>query len=200
MAIFVSRSHEYLLRYIIYCALLPFTQLWEVSYRYRMQGGCRCWKLHHYRCCHPPTTPTIPHHQAIASTSILVEIARELAKTHPIKHKPSLTHLPNYTPIKHHHYVSSCGTTAIHWQWQSIPHHQAIASTSILTEIARELAKTHPIKHKPSLAPPKIRIDQTLPFRKQLWHHCHSPTTLNNFSRSGYCLHLNSRKASFRRY
>jgi hypothetical protein len=48
------------MRYIIYRALLPFTQLREVSYRSRMQGGLRCWKIPHSCCCHPPTMPNDP--------------------------------------------------------------------------------------------------------------------------------------------
>ena len=40
---FLSSSHEYLPRYIVYRAVLPFTQLREVSYRSRMRGGRRCW-------------------------------------------------------------------------------------------------------------------------------------------------------------
>ena len=83
---------------------------------------------------------------------------------------------------------------AIHRQCQTIPHHQAIASTSILVEIAQELAKTHPIKRKPSLKPPKIQIDQTPQFWKRLRRRCHPPTT-NSAKRSltsGYCLHFNS--------
>ena len=49
MANFLSRSHENLLRYIIYRAVLPFTQLQEVSYHSWMQGGDRCWQIPH---CH----------------------------------------------------------------------------------------------------------------------------------------------------
>jgi hypothetical protein len=64
--------------------------------------------------------------------------------------------------------------------------HQAIAITSILAEIAQELVKKHPIKHEPSLTPPKIHIDQKLPFRKQLRPRCHPPTMPNNVSQSGY--------------
>ena len=51
--------------------------------------------------------------------------------------------------------------------------------------------KTHPIKREPSLTPPKIHIDQTLPFRKRLRRCCHPLTTSNNPSPSGYCLHFN---------
>ena len=43
MANFYIKSREYLLRYIVYRAVLPFTQLREVSYRSRMRGGRRCW-------------------------------------------------------------------------------------------------------------------------------------------------------------
>jgi hypothetical protein len=60
--------------------------------------------------------------------------------------------------------------------------HQAIATTSILVEIAQELVKKHPIKHEPSLTSPKIHINQTLPFRKQLRRRYHPPTTPNNVS------------------
>ena len=134
---------------------------------------------------------TIPHHQAIASTSILAEIARELAKTHPIKHKPSLTppklHTDQTSPL--------CKELRHHCHPPTTPSDPSPSGYCLhfnSHRIAQELAKTHPIKHKPSLIPPKIHIDQTLPFQKQLWHHCHPPPTLNNFSWSGYCLHLNS--------
>jgi hypothetical protein len=86
-------------------------------------------------------------------------------------------HLLKYISIKHHHFGSNWGTVAIHQQRQTIPHHQAIAITSILAEIAQELVKTHPIKHEPSLTPPKIHINQTSPFRKRLRRRCHPPTT-----------------------
>jgi len=102
------------------------------------------------------------------------------------------SHLLKYTSIKHCHFECDCSATAIHRQCQTIPHHQAIASTSILVEIARELVKIHPIKRKPSLTPPKVHINQTSPFRMLLWHFCHPPTTSNNSSPSGYCLHINS--------
>ena len=100
--------------------------------------------------------------------------------------------LPKYTLIKHHHFGSNCGAATIHRQSQTIPHHQATASTSVLVEIAQEVAKTHPIKHDPSLTPPKIHIDQTSPFRKRLQRCCHPPTSSNDPSPSGYCLHFNS--------
>jgi hypothetical protein len=57
-------------------------------------------------------------------------------------------------------------------------------------EIAWEVAKTHPIRHGSSLTPSKIHIDQTSPFWKQLRRRCHPPTTPNNVSPSGYCLHF----------
>ena len=43
--------------------------------------------------------------------------------------------------ITHCHFGNNRCTTAIHWQHQMIPHHQAIASTPILAEIAWELVK-----------------------------------------------------------
>jgi len=46
------------------------------------------------------------------------------------------SHLPKHTLIKHRHFECDCGAAAIHRQCQTIPHHQAIASTSILVEIA----------------------------------------------------------------
>jgi len=75
------------------------------------------------------------------------------------------SHLLKYTSIKHHHHHFGCdyGAAAIHRQRQTIPYHQAIASTSILAKIARELTQTHPIKRKPSLTPPKTHINQTSP-------------------------------------
>ena len=102
------------------------------------------------------------------------------------------SHLPKYTWIKHCHFRSDCGISAIHRQCQTNPHHQAIASTLILMEITRELMKLNPIKRKPSLTPPKIHINQTSPFWKQLRRRCHPPTMPNNPSPSGYCLHFNS--------
>jgi len=81
---------------------------------------------------------------------------------------------------------------AIHRRRKTIPHHQAIASTSSLAEITQELAKTHPIKHEPSLIAPKIHIDQTSPFRKQLHRRYHPPTKSNDPSPSGYCLYFSS--------
>jgi hypothetical protein len=78
---------------------------------------------------------TIPHHQAIASTSILAEIARELTKIHPIKLEPSPTP-PKFTSVIHRRFGSNYGASTIHQQHQMIPHHQAIAPISILVEIA----------------------------------------------------------------
>jgi len=76
-----------------------------------------------------------------------MKITRDLAQTHPIKREPSLT-----PPKVHIHQTSpfwmNRGAAAIHRQRQTIPQHQAIASTSILAKIARELAKIHPIKHR----------------------------------------------------
>jgi len=74
------------------------------------------------------------------------------------------SHLLRYTSIKHCHFKANCGAAAIHLQCQTIPHHQAIASASTLAKITQELAQTHPIKHEPSLTPPKVNINQTSPF------------------------------------
>jgi hypothetical protein len=38
--------------------------------------------------------------------------------------------------IKHRHFGSNCGTAAVHQQRQTISHHEAIACTSIIVEIA----------------------------------------------------------------
>jgi hypothetical protein len=62
----------------------------------------------------------------------LLENSRRYIQSSPIL--PS--HLPKHTLIKHHHFKCDCGATAIHRQCHTIPHHQAIASTSILAEIA----------------------------------------------------------------
>jgi hypothetical protein len=72
-----------------------------------------------------------------------------------------------------------------------IPHHQAIALISISVEIARELAKTHPIKLEPFHTPPKIHIDQTSTFWKQSRRRRHPNSTPNNLSSSGYIQHSN---------
>ena len=62
----------------------------------------------------------------------LLENSRRYIQSSPIL--PS--HLPKHTLIKHHHFECDCGATAIHRQRHTIPHHQSIASTSILAEIA----------------------------------------------------------------
>jgi hypothetical protein len=102
--------------------------------------------------------------------------------------------------IKHSLFGSNHGTASIHRQHQTIPHHQAIASTSTLAEFARKLTKIHPIKLEPSPTPPKIHLDHTSPIRKQLGRLHHPPTTLNNPSPPGYCPHFNSRGNCLRTY
>jgi hypothetical protein len=87
------------------------------------------------RLHHPPTISMIPHHQAIASTSILAEIARELTKIHPIKLEPSPTP-HNFTSVIHRQFGSNYGASTIHRQRQMIPHHQTIANTPIIKKIA----------------------------------------------------------------
>jgi hypothetical protein len=105
---------------------------------------------------------TVPHNQAIESTPIFVKIACKVTKIHPIKRKPSPTppkiHLdhtlpylkqsrrrshppttpndPSLTLITHCQFGNNHGASAIHRQHQMIPHHQVIASTPILAEIA----------------------------------------------------------------
>ena len=88
---------------------------------------------------------TVPHNQAIASTPIFVEIAQEVTKNTQSSSSPP-PHHPKLTSITHCHFGNNHGAAAIHQQHQMIPHHQAIASTPILTEIAQKLAKIHPIK------------------------------------------------------
>ena len=137
-------------------------------------------------------------HTSQQNTHISEAIAAPLPSTDNVKllenlrrHIQSNTILPSQTPkyasIKHRHFGSNCSAAAIHPQHQTIPHHQATASTSILAEIAREFANTHPIKREPSLTPPKIHINQTLSFRKRLRRRCHPPATQNDSSPSGYC-------------
>jgi hypothetical protein len=70
------------------------------------------------------------------------------------KMAPPMQTTSQFILIKHNGFVSNHGTAAIHQQHQRIPHHQAIASTSILAEIARELTKIHPIKLEPPPTPP----------------------------------------------
>ena len=148
--------------------------------------GCNCGTAAINRQCQ-----TIPHHQAMASTSIL---AKKLGKLR--RHIKSSTRLPlhllKYTSIKHCHSKCDCGAAAIHQQCQTIPHHQAIASTSILAKMARELVKIHPIKCEPYLTPPKTQINKKSPFQMRLQCRCHPPTMPNNSSPSGYCLYINS--------
>ena len=103
-------------------------------------------------------------------------------------------YLPKHTSIKHHHFECDSSAAAIHWQWQTIPYHQAIASTLILAKMAWELAKIHPIKHELSLTPPKTHINHTSPFWVQLRQRWHPLTMWNNSLPSGYCLHIISRE------
>jgi hypothetical protein len=108
------------------------------------------------------------------------------------KTDPPMQTTSQFILIKHSHFGSNHGTSAIHQQHQTIPHYQAIASTSILAEIAQELTKIHPIKLEPSPTPPKIHLGHTLPVRKQLLRLHHPPTTPNDSSPPGFCPHFNS--------
>ena len=108
------------------------------------------------------------------------------------KTAPPVQTTSQFILIKHSHFESNHGTTAIHQQHQTIPHHQAIASTSILVDIAQEFTKIHPIKLKPSHTPPKIHLGHTLPVWKQLQCLHHPPTTSIDTSPPNYCPHFNS--------
>ena len=83
----LSRSHENLLRYIVYRAVLLFTQLQEVSYHSPMQGGCRCWKIphcHHHnqsRHHHLYCPPHQQHQKQKTPESIIHECIRNHPKT-----------------------------------------------------------------------------------------------------------------------
>ncbi len=62
----LSRLHENMLRYISYCAVIPLTQFWEVSYCSWMQGGHRCWKIphcHHHKQGGATTAELTPSHR-----------------------------------------------------------------------------------------------------------------------------------------
>jgi hypothetical protein len=109
------------------------------------------------------------------------------------KTAPPMQTTSQFILIKHSLFGSNHGTASIHRQHQTIPHHQAIASTSTLAEFARKLTKIHPIKLEPSPTPPKIHLDHTSPIRKQLGRLHHPPTTLNDPSPPGYCPDFNSR-------
>ena len=106
MAKFLSRLHENLLRYIIYHAVLPFTQLGEVSYHSWMQGGRSCWKIPHYHHHnqsqhHWLYYPPCQRHQK--QKTLAENIINECIRDHP-KNPKSRLH------IFHPHNV---------WQWWS---------------------------------------------------------------------------------
>jgi len=113
------------------------------------------------RLCHPPTTPNNPSTRLLPPLQFLQNLLKNSQRY--IQSSASLpSRLSKYTSIKHLHFRSDYGASAIHQQYQTIPHHQAIAFTLIFVDITQELAQTHPIKHEPSLTPPKIHINQTL--------------------------------------
>jgi hypothetical protein len=108
------------------------------------------------------------------------------------KTAPPVQTTSQFTSVIHRRFLSNFSASTIYRQHQTIPHHQAIASTSILAEIAQELTKIHPIKLEPSPTPPKIHLGHTLPVRKQLLRLHHPPTTPNDSSPPGSCPHFNS--------
>ena len=151
----------------------------------------------------------IPHHQAIAPISMFAEIARELAKTHPIKLEPSHTPLPKYTSIKHQRFGRDYGAAAIHRQRQTILHHQAIAQHSNYQENclrtwedtpnqARTFLHTSHNSHSPQLniavwkqsrtlsRHPMIHNGPSQPGKQSRCSH-HPPTTPNDPSPPVYC-------------
>jgi hypothetical protein len=97
-----------------------------------------------------------------------------------------------FTSVIHPRFGSDNSASTIQRQHQTIPHHQAIAFTSILAEIAQELTKIHPIKLEPSPTPPTIHLSHTLLVRKRLRRLYHPLTIPNDSSPPGYCLHFNS--------
>ena len=97
-----------------------------------------------------------------------------------------------FTSVIHPRFGSDNSASTIQRQHQTIPHHQAIAFTSILAEIAQELTKIHLIKLEPSPTPPTIHLGHTSPVRKRLRRLHHPPTTPNDPSLPGYCPHFNS--------
>jgi hypothetical protein len=108
------------------------------------------------------------------------------------KTAPPMQTTSQFNLIKHSLFGSNHGTSpTIRRQHQTIPHHQAIASTSILVEFARELTKIHLIKLEPSPTPPKIHFNHTSPIQKQLGRLHHPLTTSDNPSPPGYCPHFN---------
>ena len=94
--------------------------------------------------------------------------------------------------IEHHHLARNHDAAAFNQQYTMVPHHQAIASTPILVEIARELTKKHPIKGEPPPTPPEIHLNQTLPFQKQSGSRHYPPTTPIDPSLPCFCLQSNS--------
>jgi hypothetical protein len=107
-----------------------------------------------------------PHHQTIAPISILAEIAWELTKIHPIELKPSLTP-PKFTSLIHRRFGSNYGaspsTDNAKWSLTT----RLLPSLQLSRKLLENLRRSHPIKREPSLAPPKIHLNWTMPFWKQ---------------------------------
>ena len=103
MAKILSRLHENLLRCIIYRAVLPFTQLQEISCRSWMQGGRRCWKIPH---CHHHNQ--LQHHRLYCPPCQQHQKQKALAEN--IIHKCIMDHPKSCLHIFHPHNT---------WQWRS---------------------------------------------------------------------------------
>ena len=103
------------------------------------------------------------------------------------KTAPPVQTTSQFTSVTHLRFGSDYGASTIHQQHQTIPYHQAIASTSIHAEIARELTKIHPIKLEPSPTPPTIHLGHTSTVRKRLRRLHHPLTIPNDPSPPVYC-------------
>jgi len=181
---FLQKSLNNFLRHIQSSASLP-SHLPKCTWIKHHHFGSDCGASATHRQCQ-----TIFYHQAIASTSILAESLENFWRY--FQSSASLpSHLPKYTSIKHRHFGSDCGTAAIHRQCQTIPHHQAIVSTLILAEIARELTQTHSSESLFSLLPNSSGSNSN--GLEAIWccHH-HPPTMPNSPSLPGKFLYPNS--------
>ena len=143
--------------------------------------------------CHPPT-PTTPNNSSLAgyhclhfSSAVLVEIARELTKIHPIKLEPSPTpptiHLGHTSTVRKrlrrlHHPLTIPNDPS---PPSYCPHFNVCGNCSRTRKDTSNQARALPHTS------PKIHINQTSTFWKRLRRRRHPPSTPNNSSPSGYC-------------
>ncbi len=143
------------------------------------------------RLCHPPTMPNNPSPPGYCFYSIFCgnhsRTCSDTSNQARAFHHPPKIQINQTSPfrkrLRHLCHPPKASNNRHHW---------TTGSTSILAEIAWKLMEIYPIKCKPSHTPPNIHINQTLPFRKWLQHRWYPPTTQNNPSPLGYCLHFNS--------